>query len=303
MSENKGKPIVKNNIQIYSDRFRDGICSSIYLSNDENTAYVMHYHDYYEIVIYFGNEPGQYIQEGKEYTLHCGDIVFCNIFKNHLFNFFPGKGHERMSFGLSSDTVFNFSSSDTHLLELFDETSPYYPVFHADFLQFVKYTDLISKLYHTKLSHSQKSFQKGLLCQICAYLYDDCFRGAAIDSKWYNQTRLISDIITFVDQHFTEPISIEKVSSHFNYSSAYLSRIFHNYTGESFGHYILNKRIALAAFLLAEDTPITEIARNVGFENYSYFYKSFKKVRGIGPSEYRELVKKSKSMNPNEDGR
>lgn len=68
----------------------------------------------------------------------------------------------------------------------------------------------------------------------------------------------------------------------------YFSRIFKKKTGYSITDYIMSERIGLACKMLKEtDATISQIAITVGYTNFSHFTKMFKKIVGLGPSEYR----------------
>ena len=72
-----------------------------------------------------------------------------------------------------------------------------------------------------------------------------------------------------------------------NYSISYICSAFRSVMNKTINNYIKEKRLDLAVQYLKADIPITEAAEQAGFNNYSYFYKTFKSVYGISPVEYR----------------
>lgn len=71
-----------------------------------------------------------------------------------------------------------------------------------------------------------------------------------------------------------------------------LSRIIKRHTGRNYTDLLQEKRLNLAAFLLTNTSlPITDICADVGYNNFSYFYKLFKKQFSATPKEYRLLQK------------
>lgn len=98
----------------------------------------------------------------------------------------------------------------------------------------------------------------------------------------------ISSIKNYIDLHFTEDISLTMLSDTFFMNPDYASRLFKKDYGISIKNYIIDKRIEAAKDLLATTTlPINVIATNVGYENYSYFTRLFKKVTNLTPIEFR----------------
>ncbi len=68
-----------------------------------------------------------------------------------------------------------------------------------------------------------------------------------------------------------------------------LSRIIKRRTGRTYTELLQEKRLNLSAFLLeTTGLPITDICADVGYNNFSYFYKIFKKQFGLTPKEYRK---------------
>ena len=67
----------------------------------------------------------------------------------------------------------------------------------------------------------------------------------------------------------------------------YVSRLFRKISGKTLTNYIQEKRIEEASCLIRGGLPINQAAEQVGFNNYSYFYKTFKKIIGCNPADYQ----------------
>lgn len=84
-------------------------------------------------------------------------------------------------------------------------------------------------------------------------------------------------------------LSIKDISEHVHLSSSYLCTVFKTETGQTLNQYLTNYRIEKAKQLLLDPrNKINEIAAQVGYSDCNYFGKTFKKVVGLSPSEYRE---------------
>jgi len=84
-------------------------------------------------------------------------------------------------------------------------------------------------------------------------------------------------------------LSIKDISEHVHLSSSYLCTVFKTETGQTLNQYLTNYRIEKAKQMLSDPrNKINEVAASVGYSDCNYFGKTFKKVVGLSPSEYRE---------------
>ena len=104
---------------------------------------------------------------------------------------------------------------------------------------------------------------------------------SALDDK-------LKNIIRYLDDHYTENISLDQLAEHFFISKYYLSREFKKEFGTTIIQYVLTKKITNAKELLRySSSSIEEIAQLCGIDDASYFNKVFKKLEGCTASEYR----------------
>lgn len=96
-------------------------------------------------------------------------------------------------------------------------------------------------------------------------------------------------ILTELKEHYTENISLSSLAEKYSVSQSGLSMMIKSKLGISFSEYITAKRMNKAKELLEDETKsITEVAEAVGYHDYYYFTKVFKKTQGISPSKYRK---------------
>lgn len=96
-------------------------------------------------------------------------------------------------------------------------------------------------------------------------------------------------IVQFIKENYTQNITLTSLSEQYGLSVGYLSGRLKEDLGFPFSEYVTNKRIQKARELLADETlSIESIAGMVGYNDYFYFIKVFKKNTGISPSKYRK---------------
>lgn len=95
-------------------------------------------------------------------------------------------------------------------------------------------------------------------------------------------------LLQYIDEHYSEPLSLGTLSKHFHFNPSYLSSYFSTHNAEGFSEYLNKIRIRRASELLCSSTlTISEISAQVGYGDHSYFTKVFKKQTGSSPSQYR----------------
>jgi AraC-like DNA-binding protein len=105
----------------------------------------------------------------------------------------------------------------------------------------------------------------------------------------FGQLERLNRVFEFIDKHYDQHITLEQVAKTVNFSVYYFTRFFKEATGMTFGQYLVNIRISMAAdFLGHEDIPITEVAFKSGFQSLKSFNRNFKMLKGCTPSQYRK---------------
>lgn len=103
--------------------------------------------------------------------------------------------------------------------------------------------------------------------------------------------RMIDRVINDIRNHYTEDIQLTTLATKYSVSIARLSTDIKKKIGMTFSDYITQLRIQRAKELLSDESmSVGEIAEIVGYNDYFYFIKVFKKVQGISPSKYRKTL-------------
>lgn len=103
-------------------------------------------------------------------------------------------------------------------------------------------------------------------------------------------TEIVENIMEYLRHNYAESINFVQISEQYNFSSAYLSKIFKEHSGTTPGKYLFDYRMKIAKKLLRDtDLSVKDIAEQVGFPDPFHFSKSFKALTGVSPTQYREM--------------
>lgn len=101
------------------------------------------------------------------------------------------------------------------------------------------------------------------------------------------QTDFAREILLYMEAHYTEPLTPESVAASFGYSKSRFSHLFSQTLGYTFCGYLHLLRCRHAAMLMVNrSTPVLEAAMSAGYDNIRTFYRNFKEVFGMTPSQY-----------------
>jgi AraC-like DNA-binding protein len=93
----------------------------------------------------------------------------------------------------------------------------------------------------------------------------------------------------YIWSHYTEKVKLADIAAASGLSAPYFSTIFKEERGENLSVYLNRLRVEKAMHLLIESSlPLNEIAVSCGFEDQSWFSKTFKQFTGMSPGKYRE---------------
>ena len=99
---------------------------------------------------------------------------------------------------------------------------------------------------------------------------------------------VVRQAVAYIDENFFEELTLDFFAKKYNVEGSYFSRMFRQEIGENFVLYLTRRRLEKAKeYIRTDEANLTEIAFMVGYADYSYFNRVFKKNVGISPREYR----------------
>ncbi len=254
---------------------------------------VLHKHEFIEIVFVYSGEGIHSIND-VDYEVSYGSLLFINLNQTHSF-----KTNTKMKFynifikpELFSEVITGENVIDILSLTAFEEFRQH-DIIEKNYVEFSE-NDLnsIEHIMQNMLNEYKikargyNTVLKAFLQVLLTYF----LRKMLIIEETEDDKKIISDeLLKYIDEHYSEKIGLGELAAKSFYNPSYFSRIFKKVTGMTLIDYITNIRINKACeLLLATELPVSEIAMRVGCNNNSAFYESFKKIKGVTPSQYKK---------------
>lgn len=260
----------------------------LYHRKEDSPAHmdVFHAHDYYEFYIYLSGNIDIAVEE-KLYTPKPYDLFIFPPGVMHRWAAKPNVGrYERVFLYIRCDCFESMSTPDFPMLHMVEQARSQ----HAySFRPGVQSVSALVGLWDEIICSSGLSDPADRLlnrCRVNMLLASICrLITPKTEEKQTIPTRT-RDIITYINEHLTEPLTLDALAEHFFVSKYYLLHAFKDYANLSVHQYIISKRIIYAQNLMREGMPPGAAARACGFNDYAGFYRAFVKQTGFTPQAY-----------------
>ena len=252
-----------------------------------------HCHDYYELYIHL--RGGEYMGvDNKLYLLKPNQMFIIPPFYMHGLSCTKEmRGYERAYLNLSPEIMEILGCGQLNLgdyLRSFTSREQYtYQLDEERARQFVQCIRSIQEDQGKDLKPTQR-FQMyakmidlmSLVCQVAGE--EEPEQEGAVSNSF------IQDVLTYINNHYTQPLRISDLARRFGVSESYLSHEFSRFTNRSVYDYVLYRRVTLARQLMLGGDSLNTISYQCGFNDYSNFLRSFSKVVGMSPKQYRKQL-------------
>ena len=277
MSEEKQKEIGKRGYLLGDFRL-------FHLKDDKGTEMEFHYHEFCKLVLLVSGQ-GEYTVEDRHYALKTGDILLIGNGQIHRPEFVRGLEYERIILYISPEFLEKLSSEGCDLKQLFDGIHGH--VLRLREHKYQKITEL-AKLLEKELnkdSYGKKIMVNSLLLQLLVKLGRYRDKGQIMLAEKPEVTDLrIARLLTFMENHLSEPLSVDDLSEAVFMSRYHMMRLFKKETGQSVYDYLTERRLFFARELIRQGVPATESCFQAGFGSYSSFTRAYGKRFGTTPT-------------------
>ena len=239
-----------------------------------------HSHTRQAEILYIAGGEGIYTADNMPYHVHEGDIVIFNSDVIHSV-----ESDVAAPLDVWSVTIQNFQLQGlppNHLLP--DRACPV--------LSSGSRRAVFASLYEEtagNVSGNRQNMHRSVTC--CPYRC--CFWCYQLSKEPQNpaapQTlELASRVLSYLDEHFREPITMETLAAHFHVSASHISHEVNSAFHVSPINYLIDRRIRHAQWELAStDHSLKDVALHTGYENPSHFSQLFFRRTGLKPLEFR----------------
>jgi AraC-like DNA-binding protein len=250
--------------------------------------YVMsyHWHVEYEVIRILSGTLTVTLDE-KSFTAMPGDIIFVH----------SGILHS----GIPSDCVYQCIVFDINAFLKHNSLCASYmqKIIHQDVMVYhhftPQYTEVCSVLYSIfdALQQKREGYELNVIGQFYHFFgivfgnhyYLDGVKQARRD---YKRILQLKQVLEFIEHNYAQPLTLKELSASVSMSPKYFCRFFSEMTHQTPMDYLNHQRIEQACYQLSTTTDsITEIAYRNGFNDLSYFIRTFKKYKGITPGKYK----------------
>ncbi len=258
-------------------------------TSESNSEVPLHSHNFYEVLYFRTVVDLEYLVGAERYRLQKGDIIFIT----------PGISHRSLlPEGLQAPCrrdVIRISPEFIHSLTKLDiPTSELFP--RKPFLLRTAGTrwEYLGELFRWSVIEAEQKklgWEMVVLAnsaQLLAHLHRSLLDRTA-EPFSTEKPELLDQVMDYIECHLGEKITLADVAKQFFVSQSTITQTFRNKMGVSFYRCVTQRRLIAAKRMIEQDLPLESISEQVGFKDYSSFYRAFKQEYSISPRQYRTL--------------
>lgn len=253
-----------------------------------NATVSLHSHSFYEILFCRNTCGAEYLVGTERYRLQKGDIILIA----------PGISHrpllpEDMPEPYKRDVIW----LSTEFMEALRQSFPYIQERRPAYSTLLRTGgtgwETLGDLFHNGVWESENKRPGwevaviGNTIQLVGLLYRAFVDHTTAPLK-AEKPELLDQVLAYVEDHLSEKITLEEVARHFFVSQSTISQTFRQKLGVSFYRCVTQRRLITAKALIEQGVPLETVSQQVGFTDYSSFYRAFRQEYGISPRQYRK---------------
>ncbi len=260
--------------------------------SDSTQAVVYHSHPYYEIYFFISGH-NQIVVEGLDKQLEKGDVlIFPPGVMHRNIHLDAGVPYERFYMYATRDFLNTVSSPDYDIpgtLKKMTQNEHYY--FHMEEALLDRLLPFADRIIGDSdlSSPAEKLINRYEFSTLLIRALNLLTSLEVMPQSDYSKG--MGELIRYINQHVTEPLTLDDLAHTFHISKFYLLREFKSYTGISVHQYMMIRRIQVSQKLIRHGEKPKEACFQSGFMDYSSYYRAFKTRVGMSPEQYRKSVK------------
>lgn len=275
-----------------NNRDTDIIIRKIYTETPAARSHYVHTNEGHELYLLLQGDVSFSI-DGQLYQVEPYDLLIISNKEIHRTIVNPNIPHERIYIYFDPDAVAKFNTPAYNLLHIFENRKLGYgnrigwklvqeqgiPSYFEQILEWSK-SDLPER------NAMMLSILIQLIVKVSSvFLYNEADEKLKEDAIYNGKIYLI---LNYIASNLHKKITLKELEDTFYINKYYLCHLFKDVTGFTIQEYITYKKVSTAKEFLKKGYAINDVCLNLGFEDYSNFYRVFKKIAGISPREYVE---------------
>lgn len=246
--------------------------------NPTPSDFSRHCHDGYEL-IYVTRGYGRFIVEGAAYDVRPGTVLFFRPYEYHYVDIRSDSPYERQVFNFKRESV---PSELGVFLDLLGRSAPGEGNCYAEsdlpeeFFALLRGLDAVADLP----KEQQLVFLRTRLSDLIVMVATTESRSGTAISE-----RLGARVVRYLNGHIDTGETLDELARRFTVSKFYMCRCFKEHNGISIHGYLTRKRIMIAKSKIESGTPAVIAAGEVGFGDYSAFFRAYRRIVGRSPRE------------------
>ena len=255
-----------------------------------NANVSLHSHNFYELLYCRGGTGVEYLVGSDRYRLQKGDIVLVP----------PGISHrpilpEEMKEPYVRDVLW----VSTEFVDMLADAYPDHTAAERDHSTPIRTAgtrwESIGELFRSGVKEAEKqapgweSAVMGYALLIFAKLKQAYIERSAGELK-AEKRELLDEITAYIETYYANAMTLGDLAKRFYVSESTISHLFKQKMGVSLHQYVTQRRLIAAKNLILRGVPMEAVAEQVGFSDYSSFYRAFKGAFGISPRQFWNQV-------------
>ena len=249
----------------------------------------LHSHVFYEMIYCCSDSAMQYLIGSERYRLEKGDVILIAPGVPHrpFWTAESQQPYQREVIWISQEFM---EGCKRHLMGNVPKAGGEHILLHTAGTEWEK----IASYFHAGVleAEAKELGWQAFVCANAMKILTLIARALEKDSEAQGKAErpeLLDKVMNYIERNLSERITLEGTAKHFLVSASTISQIFNKQMGVSFYRVVTQRRLIAAKNKINIGIPMEEVAEQVGFCDYSTFYRAFKQEYGISPRQYKTL--------------
>lgn len=270
---------LKRDIQV--DIWNESTIKGLTFSKTEYSkfSFEKHFHNYYKIILIEQGINSGFTEKNK-YQIGPRTVIIINPSELHAGN----SAYEKKLRFRSISFEREFLNTITKKLEL-----PFYNdiYFKNTPINDVRLTTAVQNLFFCSENNVPKFIIEIVTSELFSILFKEHLNDFKFKSYNENNKNHVLKALNFIRESYNQNLTLKQISEHSGISQYHLLREFKKTYNQTPFQFLRNYRIEKSKSFLKNNTPISEVALDIGFFDHSHFIKCFIKNEGILPSKFK----------------